>query len=308
MMKQNAGDKKSAWPGKRGDIVFYVCLMIFPVIHAVIFYFVKNTQAILMAFQEISIADNSVTWTFTTIKEAFDTMLSPMMLNAALNSLKVYFWSLVIGMPLGLLFSLYIAKKMPGGSAFRFILFLPSIISGLVLVTLFVFFVERWVPSFVGKVFGKKMTGLLENTKTRFFIIIFYHIWAGFGSSALMYANAMSNISTDVVEAAHLDNCEGIKEFWYITLPSIFPTLSTFLVVGVASIFLDQAGLYSIYESSAPPNLYTYGYYLYMKIQTSTSWSQTPVLAAMGLLLTAIAIPMTLIVKYFLEKYGPSEN
>ena len=67
-----------------------------------------------------------------------------------------------------------------------------------------------------------------------------------------MYSNAMSGIPQEIVESAHLDGATGINEFWKITLPMVYPTLSTFLITGVAGLFTNQINLYSLYDVSAP--------------------------------------------------------
>lgn len=191
------------------------------------------------------------------------------------------------------------------------ILFLPSIISAIVMVTIFQFFVERAIPAFVLKLFDVQIRGLMENISTRYATIMFYNIWVGFGTGVLMYSNGMSGISPDIVESAHLDGAEGIREFWYITLPLIYPTLSTFLITGVAGIFTNQINLYSFYGAGAPVGVQTYGYYLYMKTQLAQSMSseaEYPPLAAMGLLMTVVAVPLTMLVKWALEKFGPQEE
>jgi ABC-type sugar transport system permease subunit len=230
------------------------------------------------------------------------------LLIAAENSLVVYFLSLVIGTPLGLFFSYYIYKKMPGSSAFRVLLFMPSIVSGIVMVAMFQFFVEQAVPQLWKDVFGIEIRGLIENPDTRFGTILFFCIWSGFGTSVLMYSNAMSGISQEIVESAHLDGATGIREFISITFPMIFPTLSTFLITGVAGIFTNQFALYSFYGGGASPEIQTYGYYMYMKTKNATSEAEYPILSAMGLWMTVVAVPLTLVVKWLLEKFGPSED
>ena len=123
-----------------------------------------------------------------------------------------------------------------------------------------------------------------------------------------MYSNGMSGISQEMVESAHLDGATGLTEFWKITLPMIYPTLSTFLITGIAGLFTNQIALYSFYGGGAPENLQTYGYYLYMRTKNATSDSEYTLLAAMGLLLTVVVVPLTLGVKWALEKFGPKED
>lgn len=301
--------KKRVLSAKHKDLIFYVLMMAFPTLQFCVFYIGVNGSSILMTFQNIDIVTNTTVWTFDTFTRVFKMMTGdPEILSLAKMSLLSYLLLLCIGTPLGVLFSFYIYKKMPLSGAFRVILFLPSIISAIVMVTIFQFFVERAVPAYVKLFTGKTVPGLMENVDTRFAVIIFYNVWVVFGTNVLMYSNGMSAINSEIVESAHLDGATGIREFWHITLPSVYPTLSTFLITGVAGIFTNQLNLYSFYGLGAPPELQTFGYYLYRRVQSAASMSEYPELAAMGFLLTLVAVPLTLAVKYLLEKFGPKED
>ena len=308
-METEQSKKKRVLRGKDKDLIFYTLMMIFPVVQFAVMYIGVNFNSILLAFKKIDTISGSYEWTFSNIPNAVDLFVhSSTLISAAKNSLLAYVVLTFIGTPLGLIFSYYIYKKMPLSNSFRVILFLPSIISGIVMVTIFQFFVERAVPSFANQLFGIKMKGMLENPSSRYFTIIFYNLWVGFGTSVLMYSNGMSGISQEMVESAHLDGATGLTEFWKITLPMIYPTLSTFLITGIAGLFTNQIALYSFYGGGAPENLQTYGYYLYMRTKNAASDSEYTLLSAMGLLLTVVVVPLTLFVKWALEKFGPKED
>lgn len=303
-IKKKGGLRKS----RRKDLIFYILMLAFPVLQFAVFYIGVNGESLLLAFQKIDIDSNAVTWTFQNISDAFKMMFTKDILSMAGMSLLSYALILFIRTPLGVLFSFYIHKRLPANGAFRVILFLPSIISAIVMVTIYQFFVERAIPEYVSVIFGSKIEGLLENQNSRFATIMFYNIWVGFGTSVLMYANGMDSISPEISEAAHLDGATGFREFWHITLPGIFPTLSTFIIAGVATIFTNQLNLYSFYGDAAPGDIQTFGYYLYNKTQAATSRAEYPALSAMGLILTLIAVPLTLLVKWLLEKFGPKSD
>lgn len=294
--------------GRKKDLIFYVLMMLFPIAQFSIMYIGVNFNSFLLSFKNIDI-DGNYTWTFSNISDAFNLLrTSPLLRSAAKNSLSSYLLLTFIGTPLGLVFSFYIYKKLPISGAFRVILFLPSIISAIVMVTIFQFFVERAIPAFWQKAFNVKIKGLIENQASRYATIIFYNLWVGFGTGVLMYSNAMSGIPQEIVESAHLDGATGINEFWRITLPMVYPTLSTFLITGVAGLFTNQINLYSFYGGSAPESVQTYGYYLFTRTQLAKSESEYPLLSAMGLLFTMVIVPLTFGVKWMLEKFGPKED
>ena len=115
----------------------------------------------------------------------------------------------------------------------------------------------------------------------------------------------MDRIPESILESATLEGISKIQEFWYITLPLIFPTMSTFLIVGVAGIFTNQFNLFSVY-GIAPPStdMYTLGYYLFAETAYANDLSY-PRLSAFGILFTVIAVPLTFGFRFILEKFGP---
>lgn len=293
------------------DLLFYVVMLAIPVLQFCIFYIGVNGRSLLYAFQEIDIYGNA-TFSFKPMMSAFETLFTPTMARRFFISIISFVLTYGIGTILALFFSYFIYKKIRFSSFFKVFLFLPSIISSIILATLFKYFAEEAVPAYANDIFHQHISGLLStNPDLTFIVIIFYHILVSFGTSVLMYSNAMSGISDEVVEAAKIDGCNQFKEFFHIILPGIFPTITTFAITSVAAIFVNQISLFSFFSNGAITEIQTVGYYLYVETLTQTSANQVsgyPLLCAIGLLLSLVAIPVTILTKYLLEKYGPSEK
>ena len=292
------------------DLIFYILMLAYPVIQFCIFYIGVNFKSILFSFQRIDVFNNTRTFTFDNIRDSFNLLtLDKTMIETEKMSLRVYFISLITGVPLGLLFSFYIFKKRFVSNAFRVLLFLPSIVSSIIMVTIFRFFTNEALLEIMKKFFGRVIEeGLVSNPKTSFRTVMFYNIFVSFGTSVLMYSNRMSAIDTEMVEAAHLDGAVGFKEFWYIILPHTFSTLSTFLIVGIAGIFSNQFNLFSFFGKEAPDKLRTFGYYLYVQTANAKSEADYPILSSLGFLLSIVAIALTFTVRWLLNKIEPSEE
>ena len=119
----------------------------------------------------------------------------------------------------------------------------------------------------------------------------------------LMFSGAMSGIDESIIEASKLDGVSFFQELYLIVLPLIFPTVITFITVGVAAIFTNQMNLYSFYGSKAPNDVSTLGYYFYRQT-LKAALGEYPYLAAFGILMSCISIPMTILVRKLLQKIG----
>lgn len=298
--------KSSRKIGKRNKLIFYILVMALPVLQFIVFWLCVNINSILLAFKTWDFEAEKYKWyAFHNFAQVLvDLKTIPYMEASVRNSLIVYAFSLFLGTPLALVFSFYLYKKKALSGTFKTILFLPHILSALIMVILYKYFVDRAIPTVYQMVTKETMKGLLANTKTTFATIIFYNIWTGFGTSTMMYLGAMNGISESVVEAAELDGITPVKELWYITIPLIWPTFVTFAVVGFAGMFTGQANLYNFYGTEAPYNLYTFGYYLYVKTKEA-AFHEYPYLAATGLCLTMVAAPTTILLRKALERFGP---
>ncbi len=306
--KTNSEKVKISSLGKknREQKIFYWAVLALPLLHLLIFYFIVNFRSILFSFQKYNNTTQTYFgFTFQNIAQVFkDVTFDPLLVDAAKNSMLLYLCGLIFGTGLGLLFSFYIYKKYFAAEFFRVMLFLPQIISATVLALIYKFMVEEAIaPILLNMGIEPPM---LSDSQQGFWLILFFTLWLGFGTSVLMYTSSMSGISESIVESASLDGITPLKEFWFITLPMIYPTLVTFLTVGIAGIFTNQMNLFTIWGASQiPEGQYTFGYYLYREVQKGDK-ATFPYLSAFGLSITVIVAPITLIVKHLLEKYGPS--
>lgn len=290
----------------RGKAVFCAVMLIIPLLQFVLFYVCVNINSVLLAFQRIGI-DGARSWCgFDNFRKIFQDFKTEAVFKYAVsNSLWAYLFTTVIASPTGMLFAFYIYKKAALGKFFKITLFLPSVISSIVLVILYMYFVDLALPAFLKSVFKIECSGFFSNLNTQFVTVLVYTVFASFGSSVLMYLSSMNSINTSIVEAAQLDGANFFQEFIYVTFPMVYPTFVTFFIIGISGIFTNQINLVSFIGTDNPmPNAQTFGYYMYQ--QTVMGESNYPRLAAMGLLITAVVAPVSIIVKRLMEKFGPS--
>lgn len=298
--------KKSSKMGeKKKDLIFYILLIAYPVFQFLIFYVVVNFNSLLLTFETFDRNTNSYILSgFDNIRSAFNTLTKDSTLLFAFRNSFIVWGIALAAIPLNLLFSFYIYKKKPLYGLFKIVLFVPSIISSIAMVIIFMYFVERAVPAFASDVLGQKIVGLLSDENTIFPTLVFFNVFFGFGPNMLLFLGAMNKIPKEIIEAAHVDGAVGFREFVSIILPNIYGTVSTIVVLSVTAIFGEQYALYSFFGNAANPRLITIGYYLFTKT-ASASIAEYPLISAMGVLLTVVVIPLTFLVKFFLDRADP---
>ena len=308
--------KHSRSSDRKKDLAFHLILLAWPVVQFLVFYVFVNINSILLAFNYGPEA-NPNGGVFYWFEQCFAAQPdgSRPYLEAMGISFILYICSTLISLPLALLFAYYISRRFAGSKFFRFILFLPSILSATVMIIIFKYFNNLEILYFLHEFFPDNVVDILTTTETSTYVtIVLFDAFINFGTTTLIYSNHMSEIPNEIFEAAELDGVSHAREFFQISLPLSFPTFSTFIVTGLATIFVNQYSLFTFYGSNlnglSPGPI---GYVIYNNVQDAAVQGNygAPAfhqMAALGLVCTFITIPLVFGVKYLLERFGPKEE
>ena len=281
-------------------------MLLLPLIQFGIFYIGVNINSILMTFQRYG--DGEYQWAgFYNFEFVWKDFISQDIFGSVVKNSVLSFVIVQFMSPLILFATYFIYRKFVGYRFFKIMLFLPTIISIVITVTIYKKVCDVAIPAIWSNLFHKSIRGLLSNPDTRYGAVMFFYLWLSFGSLMLMYLGAMNGISDSISEAARLDGASNIQEFIYIVFPMIYPTFSTLFYTSVATIFTNQINLYSLWGTSAPPAVMTFGYYLYREVSMAEE-VRYPGLATLGVMMTLVAAPLTFFFKWLLQKLGPKVN
>ncbi len=304
---------------RRKKLGFYLAFIAFPVIHYLVFYVYINFNSFILAFRNYYVDDVTKTLTFGGAGFAnFAAGWKVLADNFKIigNSLLMLAVQLFFITPLALLFSFYIYKKKPGTEVFRVMLFLPSVLSAVVFGLLYQYIsddVFGWIQTNVFH--AEEASYFLTDVKTRMWAVILFNVFMGFGVSVLTYSGTMSGINISLIESAELDGASPLKEFINIVIPMIWPTVVTLMIVSFSRVFTEQWQVLTLLKRN-PLNAENLGYFLYTRALDGdfvipagqTNNLSYAVLSAIGLILTAIVLPLTLIMRWALNKYGPKAD
>lgn len=190
---------------------------------------------------------------------------------------------------LGMTLAVALKKQFKGRGLYQSIVFLPWAFSGFVVGLIF-----RW--SFNGE-YGVvnnllEKFGLIDNNIAwlgtpgfSLAVVIIAMIWMGIPFFAIMILAALQSIPTDVYEAADVDGCGTVRQFFQITLPYIKPTLITTVLLRTIWIF-NSLDLVVIITDGGPANTsQTLPAYMYSKAFGSYDFGFA---AALGVILMVI--------------------
>lgn len=296
------------------ESLFVASIVTWPLLLFVVYWIGGNITNIMLAFQKYDIEKQK--FVFLSFHNFFDNFarffkeFSGTSGTGTLFMRSVLYWLVTYIMVIPhILVSFCIHKKVFGSGVFKIILFLPQIVSSVVWVILYKIFIEYGLPEILG-FFGKEVTiSFFMNVDTAFSTLVIYGIWLGFAGGLVLYTGAMSRIPPELVEAGKVDGLNTLQEFWYITMPLIFPTVSIGFYTGILGIFTSSPSTYTFFGGNAPEETYTFGYYFFTLV---FGGQKTPVdfpyASATSLLFSAVIAPTSLFIKHICEKYGPNEE
>jgi putative aldouronate transport system permease protein len=85
------------------------------------------------------------------------------------------------------------------------------------------------------------------------YILVALHVWKGMGYGSIVYLAAIMGIEREMYEAAEIDGATIWQQIWYITLPSLKPTIIILLLLSVGGIFRGNFDMfYQTIQNNGP--------------------------------------------------------
>lgn len=166
---------------------------------------------------------------------------------------------LLIGIPIGMFFSLLIAilmnRKLKGISFLRTIYYIP-VISPIIAVALLwqwilnndYGLINDWIYQILG-IQGPNWLGDPHWIKPSFILM---GLWGGIGGNMVLYLAGLQGIATDYYEAATVDGAKRWHLFRYITFPLLSPIHFFVLVMGIIHTFQSFSQMYIMATDGGP--------------------------------------------------------
>jgi multiple sugar transport system permease protein len=162
----------------------------------------------------------------------------------------------VLGVPASILASLSSALLLHSRLArfqavFRTALFAPVVTTLVAVAVIWVYLLHTryGLINYALGSLGLPQIDWLGNPRWAMPAIALFAVWKNFGYNMVIFLAALQSIPEDLYEAARIDGAGRLAQLWYVTLPSLAPTL---LLVGI----LTVAGYFQLF---AEPYVMTQG-------------------------------------------------
>ena len=239
----------------KGNRLFIYGLLIWPLIHFAVFWVYINLATVGNAFFQYGIDGSRVFIGFDNFRKVFTDVLfkdSPSIINyrALLNTLSLIPISLLIDMPIMILFAYFIFKKVLGYRTFRIVLFIPAVISSVVLCLVFGAIVTPGGPfdtllmklGLGGDGTGYNtgvipLNGWLRDEKTAWGTLLVFSVIGGISGYLIYFNSAMGRLPQEIFESAEIDGASELRQFFSIVIPMIWPIITTLAVQSLAAVF-----------------------------------------------------------------------
>ncbi len=289
--------------------VFIWSFLGLPILSFLVFYVYANFNSIVMAFQRpVYGGASDYVWStdnFVRIKDLLSSTGGGVLLKALGNTILMWSSGMLIGLPLSVLACYFFYVKIPGAKLFRAVMYLPQIITSSALVVLFKYAIGQGGPLDMLMSGGSEYVNPLTTQPSAMLTIVFYSVSFGFGTNIILLGSAMNSINTEMIEAARVDGCTWFKELTHIILPTIWPTVSTIIILSTAGMLGSTGPILAFTKGEV--GTMTLAFYIYQLVSgAGTGVTDLNLASAIGIAMTVVSLPFVFLVKRVV--YGKEED
>lgn len=224
-------------------------------------------------------------------------------LVAALVNTAIYSVLVLLGIPLAVVIaSLLNTKGLRGVGIYRTLYFLPVVTmpAAIALVWRLMYNGDYGIINQFTGLFGLPAVSWLTNPNTVLMAVSFVGIWAGLGTSIIIFLAGLQSIPDSVGEAADLDGAGPVRKFFSITMPLLSPSIFFVTVIGIINALQVFDLVYMMVDTTNPalPHAKTIVYLFY---QAGFIDNQRGDAAAIAVVLLVIILIMT-VIQFRLQK------
>lgn len=281
--------------------IFLLTFIAIPTVYFLIFYVFVNANSFVMAFQFTK--QGHTYFTFDNFTRFFSEVISNgSEMKEAFRNTFITFGVNMLMFFVGFFVSFFLYKKIFMYRVFKICFFLPSLIAGTIINSVFmqVIGVNGPIAEIVKNLYHLDyIPDLLDEPRFANKVILGNLIWLNFPMNMVLLSGSFGRIPESVLESAKLDGANWLQEAFRIVIPMVWPTVGLLLMMNIAGIFGASGNVFLLTQGDAGTQ--TLSNWMYMQIyNVSGDPGQSNAfnyMSAVGLLLTVISVTIALTVR-----------
>lgn len=144
----------------------------------------------------------------------------------------------------GLLYALLLDRKLAGKGMVRAIVYLPAVISPLIMGYIWYFILQpqRGFLYHLGEQFHIEFLkgNWLGDSSSALIVLIIVNVWQFVGMTMIVYLAGLQSIPSELYEASKIDGAGAWSTLWNVTIPMLYPSIKINVVtniIGSLSVF-----------------------------------------------------------------------
>lgn len=286
---------------------FYLFLL--PSIVLVVLFCYMPMEGLLIAFKDYKMARGIEGSEWVGLQHFKDLFTDPNFYRVLGNTLKISILTLLTTFPVTIIFTLLVneltSKKVKG--VVQTITYMPHFLSWVVVGT---FVYQLLSPT--GGVINALLIQLGVLDKPLYFmaqkdmfvpIYLISNLWKTTGYSIVIYLATISSIDTTMYDAASIDGANRFQRILYITLPAMFPTMCTMLILSIGSLVsVGFDPIFNLYNDATYQTADVISTYVYRKGMVESRYDFS---TAIGLFQNVVSLALVIIANWFARKANP---
>lgn len=227
-----------------------------------VFFFIPFFQTIFLSFQDYS---NSIyTPIFAGFKNYIELLNSPLFLKTILNT----FYFMVLCVPFLVIFPLFLAvlinQKIKGLTLYKLIIYLPVIISIVVVAIAFKWlYATNGLLNYALEIFHLPAVGWLTSPNIAMVSIALVTIFKGVGYYMMIYLASLMGVPRELYEASEIDGAGEWQKHLNVTIPHLMPTIALVATISSISALKVFVEIYVMTKGGPLDSTKTIVYYIY---------------------------------------------
>ena len=214
-------------------------IIILPVIVYFILFSYKPMYGLLIAFQDYTPFKGMSGSSWVGFKHFINFFKDYYFMRVLRNTVVISFLTILFGFPAPIIFALLLneIKNTAFKRVVQTITYLPHFISIVIVCGLIKeFCMSTGLINSIITALGGTASNLLESKPLFYPIYIISDIWQSVGWGSIIYLAAIAGVDQEQYESARIDGAGRFQKMFYITLPSILPTITVLFIMRMGQV------------------------------------------------------------------------